>query len=136
MSDHAAIIVRKGNDILFVKRSMKKRNLPGAWAFPSGTKPEHETLFETAQREAMEELGVEVRPDSILCTQELPEFNDTLHFVLCSIVSGEPRINEPNEIDELLWMPFNSFLKKYDDSQIGHGLAYLRTQPDHCAKLA
>ena len=136
MSDHAAIIVRKGNSVLFVKRSMKKRILPGAWAFPSGTKPEHETLFETAKREAMEELGVEVRPDSVLCTQELPEFNDTLHFVLCSITKGEPSIREPNEIDQLLWMPFQDFLKKHDDSQIGHGLIYLRTQPKLCAKLS
>jgi len=136
MSDHAAIIVRKGNEVLFVKRSMKKRILPGAWAFPSGTKHEHETLLETAKREAMEELGVEVRPDHVLCTQELPEFGDTLHFVTCTITKGTPSIREPKEIERLLWMPFKDFLEQHDDSKIGHGLIYLRKNPQLWASLS
>jgi 8-oxo-dGTP diphosphatase len=136
MSDHAAIIIRKGNEVLFVKRSLKKHVLPGAWAFPSGTQRDGEPLLDTARREAMEELGVDIRPDSVLCTQELPEFNDTLHFILCSIISGEPQIREPDEIDQLLWMSFRDFMVRFDDSQIGHGLIHLRKNPQIWASLS
>lgn len=135
MTDHAAIIIRKGKDVLFVKRSMTKKVLPGAWGFPSGTRPEHETPFETAKREAMEELGVEVRPEKLLCTQELPEFGVTLHFILCAVTRGEPEIREHNEIAELLWLPFKDFLDRYDDSQIGHGLVWIRKNPQLWASL-
>jgi len=135
MSDHAAIIVRRGKEILFVRRSMQKRILPGAWAFPSGTRKPNETIFETAKREVQEELGIRVNTDEILCEKDLPEFGDKLSFVLCSITSGEPQICEPKEMDSLKWMPFKEFLDQHDDSQIGHGLVYLRTQPQLCAKL-
>ena len=58
LQEHAAIIIaNEKKEILFVKRSLKKKTLPGIWAFPSGTKESNEKIEETAIREAMEELG-------------------------------------------------------------------------------
>lgn len=107
MKEHAALLIKdKENKLLFVKRSKNKKTLPNIWAFPSGTKEEGETIKETAVREAYEELGVKVKPGNILATKELPEFGSKLHFLICTIESGEPFIKDHNEIDEIEWLTF------------------------------
>jgi 8-oxo-dGTP pyrophosphatase MutT (NUDIX family) len=129
MKDHVAIVVRDGSKILFIQRSKLKKKLPGVWAFPSGTKEESEELYETATRESLEELGVEINIEKIIAEKELSEFEDKLHFILCNMKSGTPFINEPDEIDQIKWMTFQEFFDTHEDSQIGHGLIYLRNNP-------
>lgn len=126
MKKHAAIVIEKDGEVLFVKRSMKKKNLPGAWSFPSGTIEEGET----AVREAREELGVEVAIEKILTEVELPELSAKLFFVLCSIAKGISSICEPDEIDKIEWMSFKDFFAKFSDDEIGHGLIWLRKNPE------
>ncbi len=131
MKDHVAILLRnRDNEILFIQRSMKKKTLPGAWSFPSGTVEEGEDIFTTAVRETMEELGVEATAEKTIATRELPEFSVRLHFVLCNIENGEPSITEPDEIDDLAWMSMNEFFDMFSDDEIGHGLIWLRANPD------
>ncbi len=129
MKDHVALIIRNQNKVLFIRRSKYKKFLPHAWAFPTGTKEPNEDLTETARREAQEELNLEVQIEKKLFTKELPEFNDRLHFIVCHIKSGTPKISEPKEFDQIEWLTFQEFFAKYDDSQIGHGLVYLRKNP-------
>jgi len=128
--NHAVLVLEEKGKILFVKRSMKKKTLPGAWAFPSGTMKERETSFQTIIREAKEELDIEVNPLRIIIETELPEFSVKLSFILCNIKKGIPIINEPDEIEELAYMTFNEFFNKFSDNEIGHGLAWLRKNPD------
>lgn len=131
MKAHSAIIIKnKDNQILFIKRSMAKKTLPGAWSFPSGTLEEDENVEEATIRESSEELGVEVEIDKILAEKELSEFNVKLVFVLCSIKEGEPSIMEPDEIAEIKWMKFNEFFERFRDDEIGHGLIWLRKNPE------
>ncbi|OGJ20574.1 hypothetical protein A3K73_05310 [Candidatus Pacearchaeota archaeon RBG_13_36_9] len=127
---HTVLVLRNNGKILFVKRSMKKKTLPGAWAFPSGTVEPGENCFETIAREAREELDIEVNPIRIIAETRLPEFSVKLDFVLCEIKNGNFRINEPNEIDKLEWLTFDEFFNKFSDSEIGHGLVWLRKNPD------
>lgn len=129
MKDHVALIIKKDKQILFAKRSKFKKNLPNIWAFPTGTVKEGEKIEETAKREAREELGIEVETEKILAIKELPEFGDRLYFLVCIIKSGEPKIQEPKEIDEIQWKTFADFFNAYNDSQIGHGLIYLKNNP-------
>lgn len=129
MQNHAAIIIKKNNKVLFIRRAECKKTLPNIWAFPSGTKEAKETIYETVKREAVEELGVQVKIENILTTKELPEFNVKLHFIVCSIISGKPVIKNPDEIGEIKWLTFEDFFKKYSDNQIGHGLIFLRKNP-------
>ena len=129
MKDHAAILIKKDNQFLFVKRSEKKKTLPGIWSFPSGTKEENEEIIQTAEREALEELGVKVKAEEIMTTKELSEFGVKLHFVVCSIVSGKPSIFDYDEIAEIDWLTINDFFEKYTDDEIGHGLVFLRKNP-------
>jgi 8-oxo-dGTP diphosphatase len=129
MKDHVAILIRDSDKFLFIKRSERKKALPNIWAFPSGTKEDGESLDETAVREAYEELGVKVKVENILAAKELPELETTLHFVICSVLSGRPFIKELNEISRIEWLTLPQFFSKYNDSEIGHGLIFLRQNP-------
>ncbi|MFA4887189.1 MAG: NUDIX domain-containing protein [Candidatus Nanoarchaeia archaeon] len=129
MKDHVAILIKDQKKFLFIKRSKHKKTLPNIWAFPSGTKEENETIEETAKREAFEELDVLITSKKFLTVKELPEFRVRLHFLICEINSGIPRIKEMNEIDELEWLTFSEFFNKYADNEIGHGLIFLRKNP-------
>ncbi|MBS3167516.1 NUDIX hydrolase [Candidatus Woesearchaeota archaeon] len=130
MKDHAALLIRDDNKFLFVRRSMNKKTLPGIWAFPSGTREEFEDVFETCVREALEELGVKIKVEKIIGVKELNEFKVRLHFIVCNILEGNVCINDPNEFDKLEWLSFNEFFDKYSDSEIGHGLVFLRQNPE------
>jgi len=130
MKTHVAlVIINENKEILFVRRSMKKKTLPGIWSFPSGTQEENETFEKTAVREGMEELGVEIAPKKIFAAKELPEFSVKLEFLSCKIKSGAPRIIAKDEIDEIEWMTFQDFFVKFPDAKIGHGLIWLRNNP-------
>ncbi len=130
MKSHAAILIKdEGGRVLFIKRAMKKKTLPGAWSFPSGTLEEGESISETTKREANEELGVNVEIEKVLAETNLDEFSVKLHFVLCKIISGKPFIKEPNEIDKMEFMTFQDFFNKFSDEEIGHGLIWLRKNP-------
>lgn len=130
MKSHSAIVIRDDkNNILFIKRSETKSTLPGAWSFPSGTQEEGESIEETTVRESKEELGVDVKIESTLAINELPEFKVRLHFIVCTISSGTPEIQEENEIAEIKWMSFKDFFSTFSDDEIGHGLIWLRKNP-------
>ena len=130
MKQHAALVLRDRDKILFVKRSMKKKTLPGMWAFPSGTLEKGEEVYDTIKREALEELNVDVNTEKILAETSLPELSVNLIFVLCSIKSGKPTIKEPDEIDRFEWMKFPEFFERFSDNEIGHGLIWLRKNPE------
>ncbi len=104
--------------------------MPNIWSFPSGTVEVGENIEVTAIREAMEELNVEVKVEKILWVKELTEFNVRLHFVVCAIVSGYPALKELKEIKSLRWMTFEEFFTEYSDPEIGHGLIFLRKNPE------
>ncbi len=129
MEDHAVYVIKKDGKFLFVQRSKHKKTLPGAWAFPSGTVEPGESIEAAAKREAMEEIGVTVKPLKTFAVRDLPENGVTLHFVLCDLVEGTPKLVETDEIGDVAWYSFEEFFAKYSDDQIGHGLRWLRTQP-------
>lgn len=129
MKHHAAMIVRNGNKVLFIQRATTKKVLPNIWAFPSGTVEEGETLEITAVREAKEELNIEIEIEKILGSVELNEFDSIVHFIVCTQKCEKPITCDLREIQAMEWLSFEEFFEKYDDSQIGHGLQYLRKHP-------
>lgn len=130
MKSHAAFIIHDGPKALFIKRSLQKKDLPGAWSFPSGTQEEGEAIEVTATRESEEELGVKTTVERVLGERELNEFRVKLHFVLCKIVSGEPTVIDESEISDFAWHTFEEFFNTYTDDEIGHGLVWLRQHPE------
>ena len=129
MRAHVAIIIKDSDKILFIKRSMKKKTLPGAYSFPSGTIEEGESAFETTIREGNEELGIVLEPEKIISEKELPELDTKLIFVLCKMRQGKIIIDF-NEIQEIEWMTFQDFFNRFSDNEIGHGLVWLRKNPE------
>lgn len=130
MKNHAAFIIHDGDQILFIKRSLEKKTLPGAWSFPTGTQEDGETIETTAIRESQEELGVTTTVDRTLGSKDLDEFGVELHFILSTITAGEPQVVDQSEISEFAWMTFEEFFATYSDDEIGHGLVYLRQHPE------
>ncbi len=80
----------------------------GEYSVPAGHLDGNETVRVAAQREAAEEVGVQIALDDIL-------FSSVMHrnegderidfFVAIRSWDGEPFNNEPDKCDELRWVP-------------------------------
>ncbi len=67
--------------------------LGGYWEFPGGKQEEGETIEDCLAREAVEELGIELRASRLHCqkTHEYPNRKLFFHFYFCEYLSGEPQ---------------------------------------------
>lgn len=87
----------------------------GLWEFPGGKIEPGESCEVALKREIMEELGVDIAIENLLCTAEYdyPSFHLTMHCYLCSIASGEIELREhksaswlrPEELGSVEWLP-------------------------------
>ncbi len=103
------IINEKEELLLLWKKKQQHYELPG------GKVDEGETLEETAKRECKEELGVEVIIEKYLGYENFTINGKELqsHKYLARIKEGqEPRINEPEKFEKLLWLPIKNY-KQY-----------------------
>jgi 8-oxo-dGTP pyrophosphatase MutT (NUDIX family) len=81
MKINVSVIVVHDEKVLLMQRSLTDDYFPGAWGIPGGYMEDFETtLEETAQREVMEELGVEIVPDRILFNNRNND-TETLYLV-------------------------------------------------------
>lgn len=135
MKNHAVIVLRDKDKFLFVQRASTKKFLPNLWAFPSGTMEINEKAEETVVREAREELGIDVFVEKLVGDIELPELDSILHLVLCKTNSSENITFDKSEIQKIRWLTFEEFFKEYSDDEIGHGLIYLRKNPEVLQKI-
>ena len=87
----------------------------GMWEFPGGKIEPGESCEVALKREIMEELGVDIAIENLLCTTEYdyPSFHLTMHCYLCSIASGDIELREhksalwltSDRLDEVAWLP-------------------------------
>jgi 8-oxo-dGTP diphosphatase len=102
-----AVIVDEDGRVFLARRGPKAKNERGLWEFPGGSVEFGETLVHTLQREMEEEYGIQIRVGALLDVFDhiLPE--EGQHWVsptyLCEIVTGEPRILEPEKCTEIGW---------------------------------
>jgi mutator protein MutT len=102
-----ALIFNDKKEMLLALRGEKAKNERGTWEIPGGAVEFGETLQEGLKREIMEELGIEIQPQEILhvCDHLLPE--EGQHWVsptyICTIISGEPKIKEPEKCAQIGW---------------------------------
>ena len=103
----AGVIERKG--VFLIGQRLPDDSLGGYWEFPGGKIEVGETPVECLQRELREELGVETRIGSLVCTVRPSEsFQLTVHRA--SIVEGEPELREHTE---LRWVSLEE-MQRYD----------------------
>ncbi len=96
------IVIRDQNSFLLGKRGPGKQKAPGYWCPISGHVEPNETQEEAVRREALEEIGVEVRPLKRIATTQTRDKTTLLHWWLTEIVHGVPTLAN-DENSELGW---------------------------------
>ncbi len=102
-----AIVVNDAGEVFLSQRGPKASNERGTWEFPGGKLDFGERLQEAIQREFLEEYGMTIAADELLCVNDhiLPDENQ--HWVsptfLARHLAGEPRILEPGKCSAIGW---------------------------------
>jgi len=100
------LIIQNGNVLLH-----KRKNVcgGGTWALPGGHLEVNETFEACAIRETKEEIGVDINPLKVISLSNDVAYG--LHYitvgVLADIVSGKPKIMEPEKCEEIKWLDLN-----------------------------
>jgi len=113
------IVIFRGPELLLIRRAKAPRT--GQWSLPGGLQELGETVFQCAQREAMEECAVEIEPLEVIDIVDAitpddkgaARFHYTLIEVLAEWRAGEPRAgddamavgwHDPTKVDGLgMW---------------------------------
>ncbi len=102
-----ALILNSEGKFLLTKRGKKAKNERGKWEIPGGALEFGETFSQGLKREIKEELDIEINVGEMLqlCDHIIPE--EKQHWVsptyFCEIISGVPKILEPEKCDEIGW---------------------------------
>lgn len=97
----AAVIVRDG-EVLLIQRRQREGSL--LWALPSGGVEQGETPERAAERETLEEVGLNVRATNVLGERIHPATNRRMIYVACQPMDdAEPTVLDTEEIAELAW---------------------------------
>ncbi|MDH4559544.1 NUDIX domain-containing protein [Pseudomonas sp. BN411] len=95
----ATVICRRDNEVLLVRKTQKKWNLPGGRVEPDEAPPQ------AAHRELMEEIGLEAEQLDFVTQLELFE---TLHHVFHAQLPTTQAPRPLNEIAECRWFRLDS----------------------------
>ena len=108
-----AAIIRKGDKIFATQRGYGEWK--DWWEFPGGKVETGDTPEEALVREIREELSAGINVDEFLCTVEYdyPQFHQTMHCYLCSLLTEALHLNEheaakwltKDELDSVKWLP-------------------------------
>jgi 8-oxo-dGTP pyrophosphatase MutT (NUDIX family) len=110
-----AELAATGPELLLIKRAEHEGDpWSGQMALPGGRRePLDENLLQTARREALEETGVELKPEELL--GELDDLHPRTRvlppIVVRPFVFGlrrRPKVTESDEVHLHLWVPLNS----------------------------
>ncbi len=106
------LIIRKGDRLLFGLR--KNHYGAGTWGLPGGHLEFNERLFDTACREAREELGAIIKPEElrlVSIVDDLSPQNNT-HYIHVSFELSEPEWKpqnaEPQYCEMLQYFPIDN----------------------------
>ncbi len=117
----ASVVVVADGAILLVQRGHEPQL--GLWSVPGGRQEPGETLEETAQREAYEETGLEVRIGRELWSLVIPDGDRTfeVHDFAATVTGGTLRAGD--DAADVRWIPF----EELEDLSLTEGLmGYLR----------
>lgn len=102
-----AVIVQDGRTLL-AKR--KGSHASGTWGSFGGHVEFNESPVDAVKREAMEELGIEITDVEFAMCADMRKYGK--HYIdisfIAKIASGEPRICEPDKVEELGWFSLDA----------------------------
>ncbi len=95
-------IIHKQGKLLIAQRHLED-SFGGYWEFPGGKREPHETIEACLEREALEELGIRIAPERLLCKKDhgTTDRGITLSFFFCRWISGDPR---PIDCKDFRWV--------------------------------
>ncbi len=92
-----SLVVRRGGDVLLVRRPEDDESLPGVWGLPAATLAPGESELDAVRRAGREKLGVLVRP--LRPIGEASARREGGELVMrdweVEIASGEPSVPQP-----------------------------------------
>ncbi|MFD8545615.1 NUDIX hydrolase [Streptomyces sp. NPDC059649] len=97
----AAVIVRDGR-VLLARRAVEEGDL--RWQFPAGKIEAGETVEQAAVRETQEETGLTVEAVKVLGDRVHPKTGRQMHYIACTLVSGEAHVADKEELAEVAWV--------------------------------
>jgi len=109
-----------GIQIYFSRRPPHFRYFPGAFVFPGGRAEDFDQdLKETACREVLEEIGVEIQPESLILLRETytaRHAGPVYHlFIYACPYQGEMATSpNPEEVDAEAWLTASQALRQLD----------------------
>lgn len=107
-----AILVNPKGQLFLSKRGPKAKNERGLWEFPGGSVEFGERLADALAREMKEEFGIEIAVGSLLDVADHILPDEKQHWVsptyICRIVSGTPKILEPEKCSAIGWFDLNN----------------------------
>jgi 8-oxo-dGTP pyrophosphatase MutT (NUDIX family) len=122
----SVIVVRDGEsemELLLVQRNPEARFMGGAWVFPGGAVHEGESEVETGVREAQEEAGIDLDPDTLVAfsrwitpAQVKVRF-DTFFFVAPSPADADPQCDGEECVD-LRWISAQGALEQWKKDEL------------------
>lgn len=127
----SAIVFDAASRLFLAKRGPTARNERHHWEFPGGAVRLHERLSEAVKREFLEEFGMHIEPESLLCLMDHILPAESQHWVsacfLARHLSGEPTVREagkclavtwatPSDLPSPLALSSTAFLQAYYDA--------------------
>jgi ADP-ribose pyrophosphatase YjhB (NUDIX family) len=92
---NVSVVIKKGSDVLLIKRADDEEVFPGYWGIPGGTvEPTDQTLEGALVRECREEVGVEIADIKLVSNNinDKGEKGGALYLVYSAThASGEPK---------------------------------------------
>lgn len=101
------IILNDKNQVLLTQRSQTNEKNPGVWEILFGRVDQGEGFEKALAREAMEELGIKIKPQKIIATMHymrLPHEPEHIGIIyLCRFIEGQEIKPQPKEIAAWQW---------------------------------
>lgn len=112
------VMIKDGGKILLGHRVARYRDTggiyePDSWTLPGGKQEYTETAVEAAIREVKEETNINLHNLKVFGVSD--DIQPDRHFVTIQFIaegySGEPKVMEPNKLDEWRWFELSSLPK-------------------------
>ncbi len=127
-----ALIFNDEGHLLLTLRGQKAKNERGKWEIPGGAVEFGETIQEALKREIKEELDIEIEVIEMLQLCDHIITDEQQHWVsptyICKIISGEPKILEPDKCDQIGWFSLKDAAKLPLSIVTKQDLAVLKTR--------
>lgn len=97
----------------------------GEWSFPGGHLEFGETVFETARRETLEEVGLEIGEMELISVFDEMRYitSDNKHYLNLGVKAvyngGEPKVCEPDKCLEWKWFALDNLPEKMLEGTTG-----------------